>query len=392
MLFLCRTAVHAEPLVSPTWGFALDLPEGYAFSGGDGRDRFSFIADFDEPLHFDLVAYKPGRYASVAELATDVAKRLLSEGDASPFMYRGKEAVLLELSFVSPSGPAEGWAICVELPVIGADAGKAPGTKSGHLVALAYGVAGTEGYDKFHLSALDSLAPAPADRNEPGPITAFAYPGEGKIQIPVAGLRETAFIDASDKEAAKYLVDREFSVLRGYAGTEVWQDAWRRFYRAVRRDAFPRLAGIAFAVERELSSGPRSAEGAARGAPSGSVSADREFAEGVLGWTQSFAYERDLLGSDFVDLVSAATEGRGDCDSRALLAAILLQRANIDAAIMVSKEYGHAMLLADLDGEGARFTFENRKWMVGETTAKVPFGMIGKNVADPMKWLGILFE
>ena len=382
LLLISRITAQAEPLVSPTWGFAIDLPEGYAFAGGDGKDRFSFIADFAVSLHFDIVAYKAGRYASAAELAADVAKRLFSKGEASPYQYRGKETVLLELSFVSPSGPSRGWALCLELPPVEAEAGKGKAMPGGHIVALAYGDGDAEGFDKFHLSALDSLIPTPADRNVPGPISAFAYPGEGKTQIAIAGLKETAIVDASDKEAAKYLVEREFAVLRDYADAEVWKDAWRRFYRAVRRDSYARLAGISFAVERELSSGIRSAGG----------DAERAFAEAVLGWTQSFAYERDLLGTDFVDLVSAATEGRGDCDSRALLAAILLQRANIDAAIMVSREYGHAMLLADLEGEGARFTFDGRQWMVGETTAAVPFGMIGSNVADPSRWLGVLFE
>jgi hypothetical protein len=98
------------------------------------------------------------------------------------------------------------------------------------------------------------------------------------------------------------------------------------------------------------------------------------------------------MGSDFVNLVSAATEGRGDCDSRALLLAILLEQANIPGAIMVSREYSHAMGLADIAGPGARFSAGGKRWLVAETTAAVKIGLIGKGSADPAKWLGVIFE
>jgi hypothetical protein len=116
----------------------------------------------------------------------------------------------------------------------------------------------------------------------------------------------------------------------------------------------------------------------------------RTLAESLLSWIQGFTYERNLMGSDFIDLVTAATEGRGDCDSRALLFATLLQHSDISAAIMVSRDYGHAMALVQVDGAGARFDWGNKKWVVAETTAKVPLGLIAKDVSDPNKWLGIL--
>ena len=79
----------------------------------------------------------------------------------------------------------------------------------------------------------------------------------------------------------------------------------------------------------------------------------------------------------------------GGC--RALLLAVILQRANIDAILMVSREYGHAMAGVKLDGAGAKFSNGGVDWIVAETTAKVQLGMIGKNVSDPSKWLGIDF-
>jgi hypothetical protein len=180
-------------------------------------------------------------------------------------------------------------------------------------------------------------------------------------------------VDAVDPEAAQALVDREFALLRLQAATPHWQEAWKRFYRAIYRDSFDRLADAAFTLERSW-----------RGEP-------REFAEKALGWVQSFHYERDLMGSDFVNLVSAALEGRGDCDSRAMLWAVILEQANIPAAIMVSREYGHAMGLADLEGPGARFEMGGISWLAAETTAPVALGLIDRDTAGSDHWLGISF-
>jgi len=187
----------------------------------------------------------------------------------------------------------------------------------------------------------------------------------------------SAHIYEEDAAAAQALVDREFQVLRRYLNSPAWKEAWSRFYRAIYRDSFDRLADLAFQVERKLNVPPRE---------------NRDFADQALHWVQSFKYERDLLGSDFVNLVSAATEGRGDCDSRAMLWAIILKQANIPSGIMVSRSYSHAMGLADVPGTGARFEVDGKKFLVAETTAKVSIGLVGETVSEVSQWLGILFE
>ena len=64
-VFLCSYA-FSSPLYSPSWGFTVDLPESYEYSGGDGKDRFSF--QNPEGALFDLIVYhgeagKPAPYA-----------------------------------------------------------------------------------------------------------------------------------------------------------------------------------------------------------------------------------------------------------------------------------------------------------------------------------------
>jgi len=375
-LFLLSTPLFSSPLSSPSWGFSLDLPEDYTYRGGDGRDRFSFANT--EGAQFDLAVYAPGlaaSYASVEEMAKDVASRINNSGEMDPFVYRDKNAYLLELSFMLGNSRMSGWALCLELGAPSATAARSPAKPL--LLAMAYGPAVRPNLQQLHLSALDSIAPEEADKRAPGPITEYIYPREKRTQAQVSGLGLDAMIFEDDAEAAQALVDREFSVLSLYAGNARWREAWTRYYRAIYRDSYERLADIAFQVERKLNVPARE---------------DRDFAEQVLQWVQSFGYERDFDGSDFVNLVSAATEGRGDCDSRAMLWAIILTQANIPAAMMVSQHYSHAMGLADLPGAGARFVLDGQRLLVAETTAQVSIGLIGETVSETEHWLGISFE
>jgi hypothetical protein len=398
LLLFPLLAARGGPLYSPSWGFKIDLPEDYEFAGGDGTDSFSFRGPGGAVL--DLVVFGPGKdginpYKTLEELVRSVNNRLGGRGETSFFDYRHRRTALMELRFADPGQPGKGgsalagWGLCLELGEGTNPSGENRDGQGGtgtpgraFLAALAYGPAEREDLHILHFSALDSIAPSGGDRRSPGPITEFSYPRETPRKVPVPGTESEAWIYGEDAEAAQALVDREFAVLRRYQASPRWKEAWTRFYRAVYRDSFERLGNIAFVLERKWNvTGP------------GLPDADsRELAGRVLRWVQSFRYERDLLGSDFVNLVSAALENRGDCDSRALLWAVVLNHADIEAALMVSGEYSHAMGLAILEGPGAHFELQGRQWLVAETTASVDLGLIGKEVSEISRWLGIIFE
>jgi hypothetical protein len=383
-LFLLVPVVSgASPLFSPAWGFRLDLPENYRYSGGDGKDRFSFSAAGGASM--DLAVYPaPGGaspYESVEALARDVQSRLGSRGDTSFFEYQNKKAAVLELIFSNPGGQGRtktlaGWGLCVEL---GQPVGTGPdgNTPRPLLLALAYGPAEMEELMALYLSALDSIIPEEGDRRYPGPITEFSYPRQNRRLMPLAALNAEAWFYEEDAEASQALVDREFAVLKLALPDAGLKEARKRFYRAIYRDSWDRLADAAFVLERKLNVPPLE---------------NRDLAEQVLRWVQGFKYERDLMGSDFVNLTSAAREGRGDCDSRAMLWALILNQADIPAGIMISPELGHAAGLADLPGSGARFETDGKKWLVAETTAKVALGLIAEDYSEISKWTGVLFE
>jgi hypothetical protein len=360
----------AEPLYSSAWGFRIDLPEGYAYQAGDGQNTFSFGSP--EGAVFDLAIYR-GRYESVEALAQETGRRIGNTGDISYFDYHDKKAALMELNF---SGN-EGWGLAIELSSAAEGQGGS-GKGRPQLLALAYNPRGKTDLSALHLSGLDSIAPSEAERRKSGPVMEFGYPRGALKKTPLAGLELEALIAEHDAEGAQALVTREFNLLRRHLFTPDWQEAWVRFYRMIYRDSWERLADAAFQLERRWNAG--------------GPDQNLELAKKALKWVQGFRYERDLMGSDFVDLVSAVTEGRGDCDSRALLWAIILAQANIPSSIMVSREYSHAMGLAELPGAGARFEAGGKKWLVAETTARVDIGLVGSDMSDIAGWIAVLFE
>jgi hypothetical protein len=379
LLLAFNLSIFSFPLASPRWDFSLDLPEGYTFVGGDGKDNFAF--ENPEGAKFELIVYSAAgrQFMSVEDMANNTNSSLRNSGSTDLFEYREKEAALIELSFSIAGSPMSGWALCLELGPLPQSARSLSGTAAGKalLLALAYGPAAKKDLEFLHLSALDSIAPDESAKRAPGPITEYGYPRENRVEASIFGMDVNVWIFDEDAEAAQSVVDREFMVLSRYINHPKWKEAWSRFFRAVYRDSYERLLNISFLVERKLNVPPREA---------------RDFADEVLKWVQSFRYERDLEGSDFQNLVTAAVEGRGDCDSRSMLWAIILTQANIPAAMMVSREYSHAMGLADLPGSGARFEVNGQKLLVAETTAPVPTGLIGETVSDIDYWLGIAFE
>jgi len=141
----------------------------------------------------------------------------------------------------------------------------------------------------------------------------------------------------------------------------------------IARDGWSRLAKASFNIGTRLPAD--SAELSAR----------------LLAWTQSFSYERKLDGSDFISLPGAFASRTGDCDSRALLLVTVLNELGVDAILLVSPEYSHALAAIDCPGKGARYAFGGKEYLIADTTAKVDIGLIAGDMADPSKWFAVSF-
>ena len=63
-------------------------------------------------------------------------------------------------------------------------------------------------------------------------------------------------------------------------------------------------------------------------------------------------------------------ELNGDCDTRAVILYELLNRMGYETIIVVSREYGHAMIAVDLPIIGDHIEYKGRHYYFWETTAK----------------------
>ncbi|MCL2720442.1 MAG: hypothetical protein FWD47_03780 [Treponema sp.] len=358
--------VFGESLYSPTWGFYIDLPEGYEFHDGDARDRFSFAGP--QGLMFDIIIYAD-RYNSMLELVNDVNRRLSNNGDVDFFEYNGKQAVIFKLDF----GGNDGWGLALEL---GGSSARKP-----ILLALAYAPNERTDLELFHLSALDSISPTEAELRYPGPIMEYGYPRGTAKSTPLAIRGLNALIYENDAEASQVLIEREYILLQYYLNTPLIQDAWVRYYRFIYRDSYDRIKDAASVITRHFG-----------GYTANTDAQKREFAQKVLTFIQNLQYERFIYESDFLNLVSSVTEGKGDCDSHSMLFALILAQVNIRGAMMLSPHYSHAMALADITGSGARVDAYGTNWLVAETTAKIDIGLIDQEQADITKWFVIIFD
>ena len=115
----------------------------------------------------------------------------------------------------------------------------------------------------------------------------------------------------------------------------------------------------------------------------------QEQAQALLAWLQSFDYVRKGGLTDLSTPWEVLKEGKGDCDSLALMYLAILDHLGQRGILMVSSTYKHAMAALDLAGDGARFPFANNNWLVAELTATVTLGQIDSTMANPDEWLGI---
>jgi hypothetical protein len=373
--FFLAGPASAEELYSDS-GFFLELPEGFTLNDGDGSTRFSFT-DPNGVLLFQIFLYEPARYPDAASMAKEILGKLSASADSEGFRYQRRDAVMAHFSFQLDGSPHEGWGF-----FLNGAARNAAGVPDKDIVLLAYTPA--ERYEAclpFIFSCLDSFSVDAEARLYPGPVSQFNLPWGTEARKPASiafgGRTLSVPVDPEEGNAAQATVEREYLVLNSYADAapELALAAWARFYRMIYRETFHRLDYTALVLSRELSG----------------QKAPRDRASRLLAWTQGFRYDRDPSGSDVVNPLTAALEGRGDCDSRAMLLAILVRHGNGDALLLLSAKHSHALVAFDVEGPGARFPYAGKGWLIGETTDDVDIGLIDATMANPEDWLAVEF-
>ena len=376
LIFFAATQSFAEPITDRDFGFSLDVPEGFEISDYT-QDGMSYIFSHPNiPVTLIMkITGEPDAQDSREVLKTNLAK-LSAKGDTDSFLWSGKTCGISNFSMQIDTSYT-GWAVTAPVKITGY-----------YVLLLCYAPSDKPGCEQFIISTLNSLCINDDLKNTPGIITSYAFPAEGRktISVKIGDKQIKTSLDKIDEEAAKFTVDLEYAVLNLYANHKMWKEAWQRYYRMVYRDNAGRLEQAAADIYNALYPDLKMKY---------HQDADIKYAQSLLTWVQGFGYQRagTKNESDFTSLPAAISGKGSDCDSRSMLVSALLNYTGIDTAILISREYSHAITVTDIPAPGQTFTMENgREYLMGETTAKVTWGTIAANHADRTKWMCVSFD
>lgn len=376
IIFAITSYSFSEQITDRDFGFSLDIPEGFEIADYT-EDGMSYVFSHPNiPVTLVMKLTEEKNAKSAAEVLNINLKKLNASGETDSFKWNGTVCGISNFS-MSLDDNYSGWAVSAPVKI-----------QDYYVILLCYAPESKKGCDQFIISTINSLSINNEYLNTPGIITSYAFPPEGSesVLLKIGGKEIKTSLDKSDEEAAKFVIDLEYSVLNLYANHKMWKEAWQRYYRMIYRDNAGRLQQTAKNIYDSIYPELKKSK---------PQDADIKYAQALLSWVQTFGYERaqSKIESDFTSL-PASIKGKGsDCDSRSMLVSVLLNYTGIDTAMLISREYSHAVVVTDIPAPGQTFTMENgREYLFGETTARVTWGMLAQDQADRTKWIPVTFD
>ena len=376
IIFAITSYSFSEQITDRDFGFSLDIPEGFEIADYT-EDGMSYVFSHPNiPVTLVMKITEEKNAKSAAEVLNINLKKLNASGETDSFKWNGTVCGISYFS-MSLDDNYSGWAVSAPVKI-----------QDYYVILLCYAPESKKGCEQFIISTINSLSINNEYLNTPGIITSYAFPPEGSesVLLKIGGKEIKTSLDKSDEEAAKFVIDLEYSVLNLYANHKMWKEAWQRYYRMIYRDNAGRLQQTAKNIYDSIYPELKKSK---------PQDADIKYAQALLSWVQTFGYERaqSKIESDFTSL-PASIKGKGsDCDSRSMLVSVLLNYTGIDTAMLISREYSHAVVVTDIPAPGQTFTMENgREYLFGETTARVTWGMLAQDQADRTKWIPVTFD
>lgn len=376
IIFAITSYSFSEQITDRDFGFSLDIPEGFEIADYT-EDGMSYVFSHPNiPVTLVMKLTEEKNAKSAAEVLNINLKKLNASGETDSFKWNGTVCGISNFS-MSLDDNYSGWAVSAPVKI-----------QDYYVILLCYAPKSKKGCDQFIISTINSLSINNEYLNTPGIITSYAFPSEGSesVLLKIGGKEIKTSLDKSDEEAAKFVIDLEYSVLNLYANHKMWKEAWQRYYRMIYRDNAGRLQQTAKNIYDSIYPELKKSK---------PQDADIKYAQALLSWVQTFGYERaqSKIESDFTSLPASIKGKESDCDSRSMLVSVLLNYTGIDTAMLISREYSHAVVVTDIPAPGQTFTMENgREYLFGETTARVTWGMLAQDQADRTKWIPVTFD
>ncbi len=381
-VLFCTIPVLADQMGSATFGFSLDLPEGFVVTEntGDGRG-YQFKHQFCS-VEIIIRIYETKRYQSARLALEDTLTRLFATSTAiDAEEWRQTDCSLAQIQISLAGQEYGGRGVAVELP-----------EQKGWFTVLSYaptsdgrGNNPSFDLDQLIISAIDSLSIDRGSQFGVGPVTAYAFPSVESIplQLEIAGRSITTEIGKEDIAIQQFVIDREVAIFTLYQDTDMLIPAWQRFYRMIYRSAYQQLRRPAFDIYASLYDLDQVLQ---------AEKPSLALAQSLMDWVQVFPYERNFQGSDFSAPTALLTGDPGsDCDSRAVFLAILLHHMNYKTVLFLSPVYQHAMLGLEVEATGAKMKVLDTTYMVAETTDQVAIGQVAQSMSVEANWLSVVF-
>ena len=377
MLLLAVTTLSAQRFHNPGYDYYLDIPIGWTVVRADVAEEVSFT-DPQRTAIFQVFAFDD-RFDSAVELQRFMRTQFNATGEIAEFAFNGHDAIVADYEFAAGRTTVRGYFIFTQV-------------ENRSFAVMGY--APVEQYEQYHdvlLSAVDSFAPGAEKRRLPGPISQFYHPHPAPepdwFFLDIGSNRVAMGIDEGEFDATEVLIEREARVLSGYGAGETyvrpdpaalpaWASAWQRYYRAIYRDNFDRLAPLADDLREHFA---RNRVGTER------------IPHELLSWLQGFEYYQTESLSRLLSPIAALYQERGDCDSLGLTYVILLHHLGFDAILLISTEYAHAVAGVNVPGSGWRYPFEGKSYLSAEMTTSIDLGQIEQRMADPGGWIPVGF-
>lgn len=110
----------------------------------------------------------------------------------------------------------------------------------------------------------------------------------------------------------------------------------------------------------------------------------------IIAFIQYINYQIPNNFYEILPPVNSIIENYGDCDTKSLLLAMILEDLGYDAVLFYSSEYLHALAGISIEGFGDYIEYKGKKYSIIETTAIgwIP-GMVPPEVSDLRYWFPI---
>jgi hypothetical protein len=230
------------------------------------------------------------------------------------------------------------------------------------------------------LAVGDATAIATVLVPETAPVDAafqYTFPLDWKKYALAYGIDETVRRDVEQSEAA---VGQRLSFVKGDNGNFRWTpsgpcqpEPWECVYRAEAKDNRQYIKPIARAFAEYQQAHSLDA---------------RTTIELVFSWVQHITYrlpEDEPFG--VLPATRVAAEGWGDCDSKTLLAALVLDELGVETVVLHSEKLKHAALGVALPGSGPSWTWRGQRFQYVELTSPGwAVGTLPPEVNVPSLW------